>query len=519
MPGFLDEVKSINPINPIPKSSGGFLDDVRQQTEQERKISTYNIEAEAARKESERMNSFGSLVLKPPTIGIVEKGAKAVESFATNTWKTYEATPHLLWEDIQAGADDISKGKVLKGGVKAVGRGMGDLVIAVLAPISAALGAVLEQTGGQKLIDKTGEVIADKSGITDMPAFQKFTMEHPNAAEDFNRIMMLLTSGSMAKGSVEISKLPAEIKNFANNIIKPAKPIDVPVKSETPGEVKVGVSTPESRYQEYLKKQGYEPYTSPENLPVIDMGKPAKDSLPSIEMGDSITIRPNKNGEFTYEYIKENQVPFKSSEVPVIENKPVSIPQEKPSFTTEPGREISKQAKDIAKTLDEEFDIQVPTEDLATYKTREGFMADQAQKAITLIESNPQLGMDIAMGTKNAPRGLTNESVYATMKKTAIEAGNTETLINLAKSKVASRVSVKGQEIKSLDVLDPNMTDPVKILQDINKSYETRFEQRTKTTFSTAKEATIKEIKTEIKKNSPNKKSWEDFIEQIKCNY
>lgn len=459
----------------LPKIGGGFLNDFNVPTERSTKTYNYNVEAEKAKFEARRLNSLGSIV-KETGKDIVKKGEQFVESWATNTWKTYEQTPQLMMQDIDnlvKDFEDINKpnekykgnfwGSLIEAGRKTyhIAAPAGRFAQAVFAPISAAIGAALEVTGGQKLIDKSGEVIADKSGITDLVAFQKFAIEHPNAGDAFNNIMNLLTLGTAGESRVNPKAMVNEIKNFTDTIIKPAKIVDN-VSQET-----AVIKNSQERYNEFVQKETQNKVNETEKTIV-------KDEIPTT----------NKTQNIDNTDIK-----------------------------------VSKQAEDIAKTLEEDFNIKVNDKDLATFKTKENFMLDQATKAQSLIENDPQLGMDIAMGKKNAPDGLNNESVYATMKKIALQAGDTEALISLSKSRVATEASIKGQEIKSLDVLDPNTTDPVKLIQDINKNYELLFEKSTKRKYREVKNETINEIKTEIRKNNPNKKTWEEFINQIKCNY
>lgn len=540
--GFLEDTKTIDPINP---SKGGFLDNTTPMSEREVKVRTSNIESSKYKLESERAMNLGSIIKGSPKAvkdlyAPLAKDTKRVfDSWAKHTWDTWEQTPQLMMQDVEALAKDMGdinkprpdlKGNFW-GSLMEAGRNSYHLVaapgrfaMAVFAPISAAIGVVLEETQGQKLIDKTGTVIADTSGITDLKSFQKFAMEHPNAADAFNNIMNLAFLGSAGEANINPRAMLKEVKNFADTVVKPAKVVETPPPPPSAGAVAEvpKIKTPQERYQDYLDEQGYEPYTPNDKLPTIDMGKPAKDSLPTIQIGESLKVTKNQKGEYTYEPIKE----AKPVSEPIVKDnvvEPTGKPTQEATFTTTPktetGVKVTKQAKDIARSLDEEFDIKVSDEDLATYKTKEGFLEDQANKANSLIENDPQLGMDIAMGVKNAPRGLNNESVYATMKRVAMESGDTQTLINLSKSKVASRASVKGQEIKSLDLYENNATDPVKIIQYINKSYETNFQKKSKVNYTTAKEGTVKEIKMSIKKNAPTKASWEDFINNIKCNY
>lgn len=157
-------------------------------------------------------------VYKPlfqPTVNIATNIVK-------NTWEIYKQTPSKLIDDIKAGASDIQKGGTInknKGELKTGLRTAGDSAIAIFSPLSGAIGAILEEYGGQKLVDKAGQVIADKSGITNKQWFQKYAIEHPNAGEDFNRILMLAMSGG-EKGKVRGEKVVKEVETTARKIVK-----------------------------------------------------------------------------------------------------------------------------------------------------------------------------------------------------------------------------------------------------------------------------------------------------------
>lgn len=103
-----------------------------------------------------------------------------------------------LYQDIQSGAEDIQKGGVgnaVKGIAKAGLRTAGDVAGTVYAPIGAAIGA----TGLGKVTEAIGGAIANSplmNAITDMPEVQDFAMKHPNAAEDFNRVLNLIFAGA-----------------------------------------------------------------------------------------------------------------------------------------------------------------------------------------------------------------------------------------------------------------------------------------------------------------------------------
>lgn len=140
-----------------------------------------------------------------------------------------------LINDVQQGASDIEKGNVVKGIAKAGLRTAGDIAGTVFAPPAAALEKV---TGGklsqafsqiQSNIEKgQGLIGAGVNKLTDIPAVQAFALKHPNAAEDFNRVLNLVMAGE-EKGKIEpstvvertgkqITAVPEAIKTKAANI-------------------------------------------------------------------------------------------------------------------------------------------------------------------------------------------------------------------------------------------------------------------------------------------------------------
>lgn len=180
-----------------------------------------------------------------------------------------------------------------------------------------------------------------------------------------------------------------------------------------------------------------------------------------------------------------------------------------------PTIKTSKLASDIAENL-KKSGIEPNASELATYKTEDNFMKNQADRALKLITESPDQAKRIAMGEEQAPLGLKNESVYKALGEKAKAEGDTQTILDLAKSKVATEASIKGQDIKALDVGD-HSNDPVKIIKDINESREKSLEKRSGKTKSKATDEIVKEIKS--KKVPVTKQTWGDFIESIKCNY
>lgn len=122
-----------------------------------------------------------------------------VRSTILDTIKNYQDYPSKIAADISSGAQDMQKGGILnfiKGATKSALRTTGDTVGTIFAPISSAIGATLNQTGAQGLIDKAGAGIANMTGLADNKAFQDFAMKHPQAADDFGRALNLIMSGA-----------------------------------------------------------------------------------------------------------------------------------------------------------------------------------------------------------------------------------------------------------------------------------------------------------------------------------
>lgn len=139
-----------------------------------------------------------------------------------------------LAEDVQAGAQDIQSGNVVKGVTKAALRTAGDVAGAVYAPVGAliagtGIGKVFEaaQASAEGKPNAKGEVsdvgkLIDR--VTNIPAVQQFALNHPNAGEDFGRLLNLLF-GKAEKGKIEpataiartseqISSIPQTLNNL-----------------------------------------------------------------------------------------------------------------------------------------------------------------------------------------------------------------------------------------------------------------------------------------------------------------
>lgn len=180
-----------------------------------------------------------SEVSRPSLVSRILQPAKdALGSLATLYGGSQQGIADKLKQDVQAGAQDISQGNVVKGVVKSGARTAGDVAGAIYAPV----GAVLEATGVNKVFEQIQTNLQQGKGLvgmgidklTDIPAVQDFVMKHPNAEEDFGRAMNIIL-GSLDKGKIEPSTVFERTKAQLTpaESTKPTPPIS-PTPTTTP---------------------------------------------------------------------------------------------------------------------------------------------------------------------------------------------------------------------------------------------------------------------------------------------
>lgn len=573
-------------------SSSGFLSSVtlpKDPIAAEQSAETLR-QTDAFNQQAADLSSFSGMAKS--TFG--DLGHKLVNipvDFAHSLWETYKQTPEKLIQDVQSGANDIApelgsdkptvKGSinVLKGVAKSGGRTAGDVAIAVFAPISSAIGALLNATGGQKLTDATGQVIADKSGITDLRAFQQFAVDHPNAGEDFNRILTLFMSKA-EKGQIDPVRMASESKSFVTKLVGEAKKaeiapaetsvtagriipdtantpavkggfLDTVVKEEPTTIKKTVKETPvnDVAVADSVRSWLNEQKPIPENiLNKLEKSKVGVDEIPFNDKGEVTLYRdktptPGKVESFSLTQ-KVGQEPFTVSKDQVVTN--LSSDAMKQVFekaypgtdiqnvankemlakygnlegevlVRNPGGEkITKAASDISQKLVEKgFDALTP-EQAAKYDPIT--KADQIKKVASFLDGDIENARKAATGKAEIPRDINSQVLFNAVEADAIKNGNIELLRDLAKSPVAKQLSEAGQTLSAHGFND-NTSSPVKAIQDIQNAREAKYEKTTGEKPGKAKKATVEEIKKEIKKVVPKKQNWSEFIESIQCGY
>lgn len=478
-------------------------------------------------------------ILKGTLKNIGTETAGAAKEIGGDIWNTWKQTPGKWVQDVQdakaindkamvndknnAGASFRDAGRMLW---SAAVRPAADFAAAVFAPISAALGYALKKSGYESLQDKAGKTIVDSSGITDNKAFQQFAIQHPNFGEDFNRVITLLMSGEGdGKSGVDPAKIVDHIGQMADRTIKQAIPegegTKVPVQSETPLPSKVGVNTPNSIHADYAKSQGYEPYTANNQLPEIQMGNKGgtPSDLPTIQM-DGSTRAPNRvPGDFTFEPITEStpvpaQEPgyFDNMDTSEVRTKP-PLPQFESDRPVVNGEQVTKSASDINAKLVQQGFGDMSHQDLAKFTPIE--IKDQVNRVSSLMDSDIEKAKAIALGQEPVPEGIHPKVLYNAVEKYADQSGDPQLSLDLAKSPLAKITSEAGQNLAVERFTGNNNESPTKIIQDVQSARESKLKPSSDGTTKVSKVAN--DIDSAIKKNTPNKADWKDFISSLAC--
>lgn len=584
--GFLDSVivpKSSSSASPVSGGggNGSFFSGITVPTAVESdKIAKLQSAQQVAAVNAANANSTSGLVKNT----LAAAGSTLLNvpiDFAKSLWATYQSTPSKLVQDVQGGASDIATGesnltKSVQGGgvgqffeglgnvgegvVKAGARTAGDAAIAIFAPISSAIGAVLTATGGQSLIDDTGKVVANASGITDLPAFQKFAMAHPNAGDDFNRLLTLFMSNG-EQGKIDPVKTAQDATDYARALVKDSKNTATGAKAaaevgpirnlavegdstETPVEITKPMTRAE-RYQAYLNSQGYEPYTPESELPTIQAGKTPKaasDGLPVIQTEAPAEGAAKAPPGYTYAPVEPAVAASAGASaeaapavVPSVDGEPIAPPKPvsaaaAPKEATIPGDKGAKPVK-VAGNLPAASEGDVLNSraaklekaaierklvnslgDLPTHSRID--MAEQADSALEYAVMHPEHALRVALGDSAPPDHILPEAIYTALETKAIREGDVDTIQKLAKSRIPTAA---GQALKALDSVDPD--SPVAIIRKLNDTLGEAFKKKTGKDPVKAVREEVDAQRTFIRKAASKRPSWEEFIKEVQCDY
>jgi hypothetical protein len=138
-------------------------------------------------------------------------------------------------------------------------------------------------------------------------------------------------------------------------------------------------------------------------------------------------------------------------------------------------------------------------------------MADQSDRAVALVESDPALARRVAMGEVPAPEGLLPESVFVAVENDAIAQGDVATIRDLAtRSELTTEATKMGQRIRALGERDPE--SPVAAIKEVITVRMGGAKDVPKAT-----EETIASIRAMLKSVDVTQDSWAKFVDSLRC--
>jgi len=141
-------------------------------------------------------------------------------------------------------------------------------------------------------------------------------------------------------------------------------------------------------------------------------------------------------------------------------------------------------------------------------------MRKQAEDALALVDNNYEQAKRVALGIENAPGDLRDASVFEAVKVKALKDNDIITLKQLAtESTVPARISAAAQQVKAADARLLDSTDPVELMQTVIKAREKGVQLKQRA----VKSKDTSEINNIIKKSSPKRQDWNEFINSIEC--
>lgn len=250
------------------------------------------------------------------------------------------------------------------------------------------------------------------------------------------------------------------------------------------------------------------------------LGRP----LPEVELPQMENVLP-ENKDKVLEQQQEKELEEKVNKVSSETSQEARTPVEpiestsknvvpSPPPTGKQGQEPSQlaertEAAAIEKGITESFGT------LAGYEPMN--MVEQTAQAQALMNQDFERARRIAMGKEEAPAGLRVGFIYKGVEYRLIQRGDAEGLRMLAtQSTVPSLLSAYGQEIVAVrGDGDSNVTGAIRDVVKVREA-ETAKRQGIKDINKTKKEG-VESIKSEIKKSSPKKQDWHDFLRSIQC--
>lgn len=159
--------------------------------------------------------------------------------------------------------------------------------------------------------------------------------------------------------------------------------------------------------------------------------------------------------------------------------------------------------------------IEIPENVLA--RVEEMKLADQAARARELIATDRAAAIERATTPEVTGGDIRTGAIFGELKKQALDTGDVNTLVELAKSKVGTEAA---QSLKAFDVLSDQLrleADPVQAIRDIREAKIEKMLEQQKEPKMTVEKIIAKEKASVPKVEKVKTQTWEQFINEITC--
>lgn len=183
----------------------------------------------------------------------------------------------------------------------------------------------------------------------------------------------------------------------------------------------------------------------------------------------------------------------------------------------QPNQKVAKAASDIqSRAIEKKLASSEGFDELAGYNPKTH--KEEAQKAATLISSDPERALRIAKGDESLPSGINGAKLLIGLEEHAHLNNKPELLPELAKSPLASERSVHAQELSLSRNTNPD--SPLAKVQEVLKARQDAAKGKLKgQTIEKATASVASDIAKEVKARTPktSRQDWHSFVNELRC--
>ena len=372
-----------------------------------------------------------------------------------------------------------------------------------------------------------------EEGVNALPISEKTKQEIMPLSKELGGLLVMAAAG---KGGADIvGKVKSKTLEINRRVQEDVR-IQIRILSES-GETKIPIRTPSTKHAEYARSQGYEPYTRPEDLPIIRFGKKERTLEPTIQLSERLspslpkgarlvpetTVQAPK-GEFDGLF-RQSPIPTRPERLtgaePAIESRMQRTTQELLPEAPTAIKPIESTGEKRVSTLAEKMEALAIEKELTdSFGKLPEYSAvnwgEQLQFATQVYKGNPAQALRILRGEEMPPSNILLNAFAVAIEKLAIRAGDTALLKTISDTS-SLRSTRYGQEIGILSQRE--QLSPVKIMSDVKRGREEAFEKKTGKSVAKATQEEVSNMKKEIKKNASKRQDWDSFIKEIQCGY